>query len=290
MKKRVINFTYIQKIIGITVLMMLVFSPSFLNAQAITKFDITVKFNISDGDFKNSTIIIERDGQPFRVINPNKEKHAVELSFGSEYMFTFKKIGYITKSVIVNTKIPKDREKEPFARFSMEVRILPQPEEQVVTYSQPVGIIKYSDEIGDFDFDKDYSLTVQEMQKKAVESAVKVPKAPTPPPRPTPPETPKASIAPSKPIPVVVKEPEYKPEPPKKKPVVAPPDRPQKPIVKNKIVKVIQEDRRKITIISVNVDGVDHHYKKEEYSWGGVYYYKEDKRITELTFNNEADF
>ena len=290
MKERVINSTYIQNFIGNFLLTILLLTSFFVKAQDITKFDMLVKFNISEGDFKNSTIIIEKDGQPFRVINPNKEKHNVELPFGSEYMFTFKKIGYITKSVIVNTKIPKDREKDPFAKFSMEVRILPQPEEQVVTYTQPVGIIKYSDKISDFDFDKDYSLTVQEMQKKAVESAIKVPKAPTPPPRPTSPDIPKATIAPSKPIPIAVKEPEYKPEPPKKKPVNPPPVRPQKELVKNKTVKVIQEDRRKITIINVNVDGVDHHYKKEEYSWGGIYYYKEDKRITELTFNKEADF
>ena len=31
-------------------------------------------------------------------------------------------------------------------------------------------------------------------------------------------------------------------------------------------------------------------YKKEEFSWGGVYFYKSDKRITELTFEKETDF
>ena len=263
---------------------------SFAYSQEVTRFNILLKFNIADGDFKNSTIIITRNGAPFRVINPNKEKHNVELPFGGEYLFSFRKMGYITKDVLVNTNIPANREKDPFAKFSMEVRILPQPEEQIVTYTQPVGIIKYSTEISDFDFDKDYSLTVAEMQKKAVERAVKAPKPPTPNPPPTPPVTPKTTVPPSNPIPIVVKENIYKPEPPKKKPVVVPPPTPQKPIVKNKTVKVIQEDRRKITIVTVNVDGVDHIYRKEEFAWGGVYFYKADKRITELTFEKETDF
>jgi hypothetical protein len=271
-------------------LMLLCLCTSAIHAQEVTDFEILVKFNVADGDFKNSTIIITKDGAPFRVINPNKEKHNVTMPFGGEYLFTFKKLGYITKAVIVNTKIPAGREKEPFARFSMEVRILPQPEDQIVTYTQPVGIIKYSTEISDFDFDKDYSLTVSDMQKKAVENAVKVPKPPTPNPRPTPPVIPEQTIAPSKPVPIAVKQPEYKPEPPKKKPVVQAPAVPAKPIIKNKTVKVIQEDKRKITIVSVNVNGTDFIYKKEEYSWGGIYYYKSDKRITELTFEREADY
>ncbi len=290
MTKAITYSVSIQRYVITNMMIFFCMLNTFSYSQEVTKFNILVKFNIADGDFKNSTIIITRDGAPFRVINPNKEKHNVELPFGGEYLFSFRKMGYITKDVLVNTKIPTNRERDPFAKFSMEVRILPQPEEQVVTYTQPVGIIKYSTEISDFDFDKDYSLTVAEMQKKAVERAVKVPKPPTPNPRPTPPETPTQTIAPSNPIPVVVKENIYKPEPPKKKPVVIPPATPQKPIVKNKTVKVVQEDRRKITLVTVNVNGVDYIYKKEEYSWGGIYFYKADKRITELTFEKETDF
>lgn len=287
------NKIYTQKL-SFRILFLLLFGIAgtfgFAKAQEVMKFNVLVKFNIADGDFKNSTIIITKDGANFRVINPNKEKHSVDLPFGGEFLFTFKKMGYITKSVIVNTKIPVDREKEPFAKFSMEVRILPQPEDQIVTYTQPVGIIKYSNEISDFDFDKDYSLTVQEMQKKAVENAVKVPKQPTPPPPPPPSTTPEKTLPPSKPIPIAVKEPEYKPEPPKKKPPVKEPITPQKPISKTKTVRVVQEDRRKITYVTVTASGVDIIYKKEEYSWGGIYYYKAEKRITDAVYEKETDF
>lgn len=258
-------------------------------AQNVTKFKILVKYNVMDGDFKNSKLKITKDGAPFRVINPNKVKNNVELPFGAKYLFSFIKVGYITKSVIINTHIPQNREKEPFAKFMMEVRIKPQPEEQIITYSQPVGIIKYSEEITDFDFDKDYSLTVQEMQRKAIASAKAKPKPRTPGGKREAPPTAKKVYAPSKPIPVEVKKKEYKAAPPVKKAPVKKVVIPQKPLLKNKSVKVLQEDRRKITIVTINVDDVNTFYKKEEYAWGGVYYYKSNNRITELTFNKETE-
>jgi hypothetical protein len=86
-----------------------------------------------------------------------------------------------------------------------------------------------------------------------------------------------------------VKQPEYKPEPPKPKPVVKEPEKPVKPIVKNKEEKIIQEDKRKITVVTVNIDGVDYVYKKEEWNWGGLYFYKDGKNITERTFAKETE-
>ena len=251
-------------------------------------FGVLVKFNINEGDFEHSKITITKDGQPFRVIHPKKFKTDVDLPFGSKYVFDFEKLNYITKSVIIDTHIPDGRIKEPFAKFSMEVRIQAQPVDKIVTYTQPVWLIKYSKEIADFDFDKDYSLNVEEMQKKAEENAKPAPKPPTPRPQTESPPPPKAELPPSNPIPVVVKEPEYNSTPPPKK---APEKRvvtPQKPLVKNKTERVIQEDRRKITIITLNINDIEYIYKKEEYSWGGIYFYKNNNRITELTYLHET--
>ena len=271
-------------------LVFIFFVLSTVSLAQSDKFGVLVKYNISGGDFKNSKITITRDGKPFKKVNPTKTKTNVSLPFGSKYLFTFFKVGYITKSVIIDTRIPDGRIKEPFAKFSMEVRILPQPEDKVVTYTQPVGIIKYSTEIYDFDFDKDYSLSVSEMQKQAEADAVPKPKEKKPKPvvEKTPP--PKKELPPSNPIPVVIKEKEYKPAPPKKKPPVKKVVIPSKPLIKKKTEKIIQEDRRKITIITVTVNNdLEYVYKKEEYSWGGVYFYKNNKRITELTYEKETE-
>jgi hypothetical protein len=114
------------------------------------------------------------------------------------------------------------------------------------------------------------------MEKKAKENPKPKPKEPEPKPV-------------SKPEPVVVKTPEYKPEPPAPKPVVIETAPVRPPVVKDKEEKIIQKDRLKITLVTVKIDGVAYEYKKEEYAWGGVYYYRDGKNITEPTFEKETE-
>ena len=80
------------------------------------------------------------------------------------------------------------------------------------------------------------------------------------------------------------------------KPKVVPPPKtrviekkidPNAPLVRSKTIKVIQEDRRKITIVTLIIDNEMYVYKKEEFSWGAIFYYKNNKRIAENTY--EAD-
>lgn len=274
--------------IFIGLLLLLLNSNLFAQAPA-PLFSIKLKFSCQMGGLENSLITITRDGQPYRIIDPSKGKYFIDLELGSNFVFTFTKPDHITKQVIIDTHVPNGREKEDFGKFTAEVGLEMQPEDKVVTYSQPVGKIKYSGERNDFDFDKDYTQTATEAQKKNKEAAKPKPKEPTPNPRIEPPKPVTQTLPPSKPIPVVVKQPEYVPDPPKKKPIVVEPEVPQKPIVKNKEEKIIQKDRLKITIITVTVNDVPYEYKKEEYSWGGTYYYRDGKNITEPTYEKETD-
>lgn len=268
-------------------LCLLFFNSSAQEAPPV--FNVKVKFNVQQGGMENSLITISKNGSVYRTIDPSKGKYNVELDLGAEFILTFTKPGHITKAVVIDTHVPNGREKEDFAKFTAEVGLEMQPEDQIITYSQPVGKIKYSMVSGDFDYDKDYTKTATEAQKRDRENPKPAPKPPTPNPRPVTPPTPVQTLPPSNPEPVVIKQPEYKPEPEKPKPVVVVPDVPQKPIVKNKEEKVIQEDRRKITIVTVNIDGTDYIYKKEEYTWGGLYFYKNGKNITEGTYQKETE-
>ncbi len=267
--------------------LLMCFSVSVL-AQAPT-FEVKLKFSVQQGGLENSLISITRDGNPYRQIDPSKGKYNIELELGSNFVFTFTKPGHITKQVIFNTVVPNGREKEEFAKFIADVGLEMQPEDKVVTYSQPVGRIKYNGMSGDFDFDKDYTQTATEAQKKDKENAKPKPKEPTPNPRPEPPKPVVKELPPSNPIPVVVKQPEYTPEPPKPKPVVVEPVVIYKPAEKDKVEKIIQKDRLKITIITVKINEVYFEYKKEEYAWGGVYYYRDGNNITENTFNKDTE-
>ncbi|HSH64301.1 MAG TPA: hypothetical protein VLB84_00540, partial [Bacteroidia bacterium] len=197
---------------------LLIFFPSVLFAQE-AKLNLKLKLYIEKGKLDNSLITITRNGQPYRVIDPSKGKYVLDLELNSDFIFAFTKMGYISKSVIIDTHIPPGREKEYFNEFIAEVTLEPQPEDKIITYSQPVGKIKYSVPSGDFDFDNDYTATAKIQQEKDKERAVPKPKAPTPNPKPTPPPVPKTETPPSKPIPVAVEQPGYKPSPEVKKKV-----------------------------------------------------------------------
>lgn len=289
MDNKIDKLFFLKSIFG-TILLILLLVHSFVgNAQNSPVFNIKFKLSVVDGDLKNAVITITKNGAPYRVIDPNGGKYTIDLDINAEYLITCTKMGYISKSVVVDTHIPKGREQNEFNKFSAEVELEKQPEDQEVKYSQPVGRIKFDGSEDDFDFDKDYTAIATEMQKKAKANPIPKPKPPTPNPRPTTEVKPPPPTPPSNPIPVKVTPPVYKPEPPKPKPVVIEPDKPQKPIVKNKTEKIIQEDRRKLTIITVNINGVDYVYKKEEYNWGGLFFYKDGTVISERTFSKETE-
>ena len=266
----------------------LLFFTSAIFSQDKAIYSIKFKLQIKDGDMKNSLITITKNGAPFKTIDPSGGKYNIDLFFNAEYLFTCTKMGYITKSLIIDTHVPNGREGGDFAKNYPSVELEKQPEAQEITYTQPVGRIKFDGITDDFDFDKDYSQKALEMEKKATANPKPKPKEPAPNPRPVPPK-PIAQTAPaSNPIPVVVKQPEYKQEPPKPKPIIVEPVVEQKPIVKSKDVKVIQKDRLKITIIMVLINDVNFEYKMEEYTWGGVFYYRNGKIISESSFFNET--
>ena len=278
-----LHFSVITSIV-ITILM---FSSS-LNAQE-NKLNLKLKLNIQKGGLDNALITISREGKPYRVIDPSKGKYKIDLELNSEFSFVFTKMGYITKTVIIDTHIPKGREDDYFNEFIADVTLEAQPVDKIVTYSQPVGKIKYSNAAGDFDFDNDYTATAKAQLEKDKEKAVPKPKEPTPNPRPTPPVTAKTETPPSKPIPVAVKQPEYKSTPEPRKVAQTPPDPPIQAIPKDIEEKIIQKDRLKITLVTVKTNGAEFQYRKEEYSWGGTYFYRDNKNITESAFLKETE-
>jgi hypothetical protein len=261
---------------------------SFAIAQEANMFSLKVKFSVDGGGMENALITITKNGSPYKVID-SKNKYKLDLELGTEFLLTFTKPGYITKSVAVDTHVPNGREKEEFSEYIITVELNKQPEEQEITYTQPVGRIKYDGMEGNFNADKDYSQKATEMVAKAEANPKPKPKPPTPNPRPVTTTPPPQTTAPSNPIPVAVKPPEYKSEPPKPKPLISQPETVYKPVTKNKVEKVIQEDRKKITMVTVTIDGVAYLYKKEEYNWGGIYFYCDGKNITENTFNKQTE-
>jgi hypothetical protein len=118
------------------------------------KFAIKIIMKVENGDLENALITITKNGKADRVIDPNKGKDFVDLDLDAEYRLVYTKMGYVTKTIIIDTHVPNGREKEKFAKFTATVKLDKQAENKVITYSQPVGSIKYSVAFGDFVYHK----------------------------------------------------------------------------------------------------------------------------------------
>ena len=264
MKKNNFNHTITQPINSVILMLLLLFSSGIMYSQVISTLNVTLKLKVRDGDLKNSLITITKKGAPYKVIEPDKGGYAVDLTLGYEFEFTYTKVGYITKIVLVNTHVPEPREKGTFAKLVSEVELEKQPDDHSVHHSLPSARIAYNNSKGDFDFEKDYDPKADKTNKNEKNSSIQKIKSNS------------NAITQNKSNPIVIKQSETK---------VGTPS--YKPAVKNRVEKIIQQDDKKITIITITIGGKDFIYRKEEYSWG-VYFYKDNKSITENTFSNET--
>jgi len=259
MKKGEFKYILTENFSAPVLLVLLFFASSLLFAQEIPIVNVILKLKITDGDLKNSQITITKTGAAYLVIEPNKEGDAVDLPLGFEYTITFTKRGYNTKRILVDTHVPENREKGDFERQVSEVSLEKISGKLEDNYVQLIGKIIYNKIKADFDFGK---------EPPAKEDKTKKNDTPLLPPKPK-----AISSSPKQGDPI--------------SPINNKPTLPSTTKGKNKVVKVISEDYKKITIVTITIDGKDIIYKKEEFDWG-TFFYKDGKRITGDTYTNET--
>lgn len=230
-------------------LILLSFSKAY-SQQTIPKLGVTVKLKIKDGDLKNSLVTITRKNEPFKILDPGKGENTVDLPLGYEYTFAFTKLGYVTQNVIIDTHVPENRERGEFRKQVFSVE-LGKERDKDVQYNIKLA---YNMDIGDFDYLKGKAAKNEKVQKKETLTTNHKIKPDT------------TSLQNKNTA-----------------------NNPKKTGSKIKDKKVIQEDTRKFTIITITIDDEDYIYKKEEYDWGGVFFYKNGVAITENTFNSETE-
>ena len=119
-------------------------------ALPLTDYLITYK----DKDAKENEYALIRREKGFRL----------NLEFDKEYTFIFTKDGYITKSVMIDTKIPNKREKEKFEKMLCIINLEKSPLEFFIKYAKPVEKIFYDPVKADFGFDHSYMLTPMDVE------------------------------------------------------------------------------------------------------------------------------
>ena len=85
-------------------------------------------------------------------------KFIFNLDLGHLYTIVFSKNGTITKSVLVDTKVPESYETQIFSfKFKIDLFKAPDGVEQPKEAAPPVTNLGYSDAYEDFDYDPEYS-------------------------------------------------------------------------------------------------------------------------------------
>ena len=115
------------------------------------------------GSAKEGTVKLYESGSFVQTVESDRSgKFKVDLDIGKDYIFEFSQTRYVTKKISINTVVPENYNDKSFTPIYFAVD-LPREYEGVdlVVFSQPVGIIKFYEQIGDFDYDVDYSTEVR---------------------------------------------------------------------------------------------------------------------------------
>ncbi len=138
--------------------------------QAQERLETPVKLKIEEGNFEEVTVVVKNNTTGETNTLKGEPRLDLGLKLNSDYVISFKKPGYITKKIALNTTAPGDRSKMGFYPFSFEVILFKQYDGvNIVIFNQPVGKISFNRLIDDFDYDTDYTKQVQSALKIAEE-------------------------------------------------------------------------------------------------------------------------
>lgn len=126
-----------------------------------SEFLITGKFKVDGGSNSDAKIVLEKNGQRVKTIE-GTSRFDIGLDFDAIYVVSFEKEGYVSKRLRFDTHVPASRKEIGFYPFEFTVEIFEQYDDvNVVVFNQPVGQIAYSDLIDEFDYDTDYTKSIQ---------------------------------------------------------------------------------------------------------------------------------
>ena len=138
----------------------LVLLPTVMIGQ--TKFTVNGRVKIEGGDIEGSRVVVYKNGVKERTITAGLNKFSLDLEINQNYIMSFEKDGFVAKKISFNTKAPAEAVPNGFTPFDFAVSLFKQYDDiNLVVFNQPVGIIHYDSKLGDFDYDTDYTKSIQ---------------------------------------------------------------------------------------------------------------------------------
>jgi hypothetical protein len=133
------------------------------------EFVISGRLKVDGGSMSGSKIIVEKNGKQVKQIE-GEAKFEIGLDFQAIYVISFQKEGFVTKRLRFDTHVPEDRIEYGFEPFGFTIEIFEQYDDvNMVVFNQPVGKISYSELIDEFDYDTDYTKSIQTQIDEAMD-------------------------------------------------------------------------------------------------------------------------
>lgn len=140
------------------------------SASAQGTFTINGRVKVDGGSLDGTRVVVMKDGQKDRTLSSNLARFSLDLEIGHSYILSFEKDGFVTKKLSFDTHAPAEAVEQGFTPFEFAVSLFKQYDDvNMVIFNQPVGMIRYDANAGDFDYDTDYTKSIQSQLQKVQE-------------------------------------------------------------------------------------------------------------------------
>ncbi|MBZ0206966.1 MAG: hypothetical protein K8H89_11625 [Flavobacteriales bacterium] len=131
-------------------------------AMAQSKFTINGRLKVDGGGMDGCRMVVYMGGEKQRTISSDLNRFSLEMELNKNYVLSFEKDGFVTKKLSFNTHVPASAAQVGFTPFDFVVSLFKQYEGMnTVVFNQPVGMIRYDAVLADFDYDTDYTKSIQ---------------------------------------------------------------------------------------------------------------------------------
>lgn len=143
-------------------------------AQTQGRFTIQGRVKIEGGGLEGTKLVVYRNGEKDRVVTNNLSKFALDLDLNQQYMLSFEKDGFVTKKLSFDTHAPAEAITNGFTPFEFAVSMFKQYDDvNMVVFNQPVGMIRFEPSLDDFDYDTDYTKSIQSQLQETLAQVAK---------------------------------------------------------------------------------------------------------------------
>jgi len=138
-------------------------------AQGDGRFTVNGRLKIDGGDLSAARVVVYRDGVREKTLTTNLNRFSLDLALNSSYVLSFEKDGFVAKKLQFDTRLPNGVPARNYAPFEFAVSLFKQYDDvNIVVFNQPVGMIRYESATDDFDYDTDYTKSIQSQLQKTL--------------------------------------------------------------------------------------------------------------------------